>query len=146
LSLILIVDDEPQILDLLHAILTFEGHDVIKAKDGREAISLMHKDIGLVITDLIMPDKEGLATISELRRQGFLQPIMAMTAGGLIGPHDYLAAARARGANAVLAKPFSREEVLVPLRALLAAGGSVSGLPWSERTRQGQSVPPTMSA
>lgn len=120
MSLILVADDERHILELLHATLTFEGHDVLKAEDGREALAQMSADVALVMTDLIMPNQEGLETIGELRRQGYQQPVIAMTAGGLVGPREYLATARFIGANAVLAKPFSRDEALTLVRSQLA--------------------------
>lgn len=146
MSLILIVDDEPQLLELLQAILTFEGHDVLKAKDGQEALSLMNDEVSLVITDLLMPDKEGLETITDLRRRGCKQPIIAITGGGSMGPHDYLAAATAIGADVVLAKPFSREEVLVPVRALLAEADAPNAAPKAVSDKPGQSEPSTISA
>jgi len=121
LSLILIADDEPQILELLCAIVAFEGHEVIRAKDGREGLALMHSGVDLVITDLTMPVKGGLEFIADLRQLGHQQPIIAMTAGGMLGLHEYLDAARAAGADEALAKPFSRAEVLLPINALLAA-------------------------
>jgi len=84
----------------------------------------MHSDVDLVITDLTMPVKGGLETITELRQQGYKQPIIAMTAGGVLGLHEYLDAARAAGADAAMAKPFSREEVLAPIKTLLAKSGA----------------------
>ena len=119
MSLILIIDDDAPILELLQAILTYEGHTLRRASDGREGLALMDRDVDLLITDLIMPNREGLETIADVRRRGFLQPIIAMTGGGLIGPHEYLETARFIGANAVLAKPFSRGEVLTATRSLL---------------------------
>ncbi len=128
MSLILIVDDDPHHLELLHGILAYEGHAVRCASDGREGLALLDSAVDLLITDLIMPNKEGLETIAEVRRLGFTQPIIAMTGGGLIGPHEYLETARFIGANAVLAKPFSRGEVLTITRAMLAqsSGAEVS--------------------
>lgn len=120
MSLILIVDDDPSTLKLLQAMLSLDGYRVLQARDGREALALLNDDVDLLITDLIMPNKEGLETIAEVRRQGFDKPIIAMTAGGLIGPREYLATARFIGANAVVAKPFSRADIMVPVRGLLA--------------------------
>jgi len=119
MSLILAIDDELHMLELLDAILSYEGHTLLRASDGKQALELLHEEVDLVITDLIMPNKEGLETIAEIRRRGFATPVIAMTGGGLIGPAEYLATARFVGANQTLLKPFSRSDVLAAVRALL---------------------------
>ncbi len=120
MSLILIIDDESSILELFEGILGDEGHATLRARDGRMAMALLDERIDLVITDLVMPNQEGLETIIDIRRRGYDVPVIAMSGGGAVGPHAYLETARLMGANAVLAKPFSRGEVLTVVRSMLA--------------------------
>jgi CheY-like chemotaxis protein len=61
---ILIIDDDPQILDMLGQILEREGYDIVKALNGKEGIKLYREDpVDLIITDIIMPEKDGIETI-----------------------------------------------------------------------------------
>jgi len=119
MSLILVIDDEPQILQLIEAILEVEGHSTLTARDGTEGLALLSKDVDLVITDVLMPNKEGLETIADIRRAGWGLPVIAITGGGAVGPNRLLETARLIGANAVLAKPFTQDELLAKLRSLL---------------------------
>ena len=72
-----------------------------------------------MVTDLLMPNKEGLETIADIRRAGWGVPILAVTGGGVTGPRSYLETAQLIGANAVLAKPFTQNEILATVRSLL---------------------------
>ncbi len=119
MSLILVIDDEPKIRQLMDALLDYEGHTTLIARDGREGLELLGKDVDLVVTDLLMPNKEGLETIADIRRAGWGVPVIAMTGGGMVGPNSYLETARMIGANAVLAKPFTQDEMLATVRSLL---------------------------
>ena len=113
MSAILVVDDDPQVLDVVGEMLRLEGHDVATAIDGREAVAkFSDAKFDLVITDLIMPEKEGLETIAELKSMRGDVPVIAMSGGGRIGPTDYLETARFIGATATLAKPFARSELV----------------------------------
>ncbi|MEM7079313.1 MAG: response regulator [Pseudomonadota bacterium] len=121
MSAILLVDDEKSVLDVLGEMLRLEGHSVTVAENGQEAVERFDRDLfDLVITDLIMPDKEGLETIADIRRMHADMPIIAISGGGRLGPSDYLETARYIGANATLAKPFARREFLQTIDALLA--------------------------
>jgi DNA-binding response OmpR family regulator len=120
MSAILVIDDDASVREVVSEMLRLEGHDVTIAENGREAIPLLaasHFD--LVITDLIMPEKEGIETISEIRRTDSRIPIVAISGGGRLGPGDYLETARYIGADATLAKPFARQELLATIEALL---------------------------
>lgn len=119
MSLILVIDDDPKILQLIEAILDYEGHSPITARDGREGLALLSHDVDLVITDLLMPNKEGLETIADIRRAGWGVPVVAITGGGSVGPRSYLETARLIGANALLAKPFTQDEMLATVRSIL---------------------------
>lgn len=122
MSSILVVDDDTQVLDVMSEMLRLEGHRVAVAENGQAAVEQMRdQSFDLVITDLIMPEKEGLETIADIRRQRSDLPIIAISGGGRIGPTDYLETARFIGANATLAKPFGRQELISTVAHLLTA-------------------------
>ena len=121
MSAILVVDDDPQVLEVVGEMLRLEGYDVVTAADGREAVAKFRDTpFDLVITDLIMPEKEGLETIVEIRTVRRSVPVIAMSGGGRIGPTDYLETARHIGASATLAKPFARSELITLVSHLLS--------------------------
>lgn len=120
MSAILVIDDDASVREVVSEMLRLEGHEVIIAENGRDAVPLLSaRHIDLVITDLIMPEKEGIETISEIRRSDSRIPIIAISGGGRLGPGDYLETARYIGADATLAKPFARQELLATIDALL---------------------------
>ncbi len=120
MSTILLIDDDAAVRDVVSAMLKLEGHDVTIAENGREAIPMLTGGgFDLVITDLIMPEKEGIETISEIRRNDRRTPILAISGGGRLGPGDYLETARHLGADATLAKPFARQELVAAVDTLL---------------------------
>jgi DNA-binding response OmpR family regulator len=116
---ILVVDDDFQMREMLGVILERKGYDVKTAPDGKAAMQLQSKKpFDIVITDIIMPEKEGLETISDLRR-GYPQlKIIAISGGGRHRPEGYLELARQLGADRVLAKPFGSWEILGAVREL----------------------------
>jgi DNA-binding response OmpR family regulator len=119
-SSILVIDDDAQVLNLVSEMLRLEGHEVDVAENGLLAMQMMdHQRFDLVITDLLMPEKEGLETIVDIRRNDRCMPIVAISGGGRIGPQDYLDTARCMGASATLAKPFGRQELLSTVNNLL---------------------------
>ena len=110
---ILIVDDEPQILSLLKAIFTREGFTVIEASNGNAAMELLRTNtIHLIITDIIMPEKEGLEIINELRKDKSDIPIIAMSGGGKNSASRYLETAKLLGAVEVVEKPIEKNILL----------------------------------
>jgi CheY-like chemotaxis protein len=110
---ILLVDDDEQFRTMLSESLSQAGYEVNEARDGREGIqSYRDHPCDLIITDLIMPEKEGLETIEEFRRNYPEAKIIAISGGSRHGPFDYLKMAKALGARQVLAKPFTRQEIL----------------------------------
>jgi len=109
---ILIVDDEPGIRELLSMILE-AGHSVIAAEDGIEAPKVMaSREINVVITDLLMPERDGLEFITEIRAKYPKVKIIAMSGGGHIARDSYLRIARNFGAHIILEKPFTQANVL----------------------------------
>jgi DNA-binding response OmpR family regulator len=100
--------------------LTRSGYQVTEARDGAEGLRIHRGDpADLIITDVVMPEKEGLETILELRKEFPALKILAISGGGRNQPGDYLPVARKLGANRTLAKPFARAELLAAIRELL---------------------------
>ena len=119
---ILIIDDEPYILLMLKKMLERAGYEVDLASNGREGMDLFNKETAdLVITDIIMPDKEGLELIIEMKRQRPNLKIIAMSGGGRISPGSYLECATHFGAEKVFQKPFKQKELISAVRELIPA-------------------------
>jgi DNA-binding NtrC family response regulator len=115
---ILIVDDEPPICELLKQTLEKRGHKAACAANGREASDALAADkFDLVITDLLMPDRDGLELISEMRRAHPAIRIIAMTGGGHIPQKHYLFVAKNLGAHGLLEKPFDQKQLLDAIAA-----------------------------
>jgi DNA-binding NtrC family response regulator len=113
MSYILVVDDDTNFRQMLCQILERAGYRVVEAEDGNVAIKACEVEVpGLVITDILMPEKEGLETIQELRAKYPEVNIIAMSGGGRISPDSYLPLAKSLGAVKTLQKPFRREEVI----------------------------------
>lgn len=121
---ILVIDDEKLSRITVRKILEQSGHKVFEAASGNDGIASFRSQqagqpFDVVITDIIMPDKEGVETIMDLRRLSAKIPIIAMSGGGRTGNLDFLKLAEQRGANSVLAKPFSPEELLSTVAGLI---------------------------
>jgi DNA-binding NtrC family response regulator len=108
---ILIIDDEDYVRMTLSQALEDEGHTVLVATNGNEGLA-RHSETkpDLVITDLLMPDKEGLETIVELRKADPAVKIIVISGGGRINNVDFLEVAKKFGATAALKKPFPIDE------------------------------------
>jgi CheY-like chemotaxis protein len=113
---ILLVDDDESFRKMLRIKLTNMGHAVTEVRNGIEALKMFeveHPEV--VMTDIIMPEKEGLETIRELRHKHPAAKIVAMSGGGRVSATDYLKIAKAMGANLTLSKPFSNQELEMAL-------------------------------
>ena len=122
---ILIIDDDRQMRRLLTRILTGAGHTVRQAANGRDGIALFAEQrADLVITDMVMPDMEGIETILSLRRGNPTLPIIAISGGS---DPVYLRAAASLGASEVLRKPFSPHALLEALERVLNKTPETSG-------------------
>ncbi len=110
---ILIIDDEPQIRSMLRLMLERDGYEVVEAPDGIEGIrAYRQRPADLIITDLIMPNKDGIGMIIELQKEFPDVRIIAMSGGGLNKPEGYLKGAKKLGAAYTLTKPIDREKML----------------------------------
>ena len=110
---ILVVDDEEQIRQMLAQMLSREGYEVHTAADGEEGMRLVTRyAFDLIITDMIMPVKDGLKFIMELIRDYPDMRILAISGGGAIKAERYLTMAGYLGDIATLEKPFRRDAIL----------------------------------
>jgi CheY-like chemotaxis protein len=110
MPLILVIDDSSTVRQFVRAALA--GHAVIEAGDGQAGLALFYRqNPDLVITDMIMPIKEGIETIREIRQSGRETKIIAMSGTSEKAERLYLAAAQKLGADAVLKKPFESIEL-----------------------------------
>lgn len=117
---VLIIDDDEQIRVLLQQMMEWAGFDVAVAENGKIAMQVQEQQpADLVITDLIMPEQEGLETISRLKKQYAGIKIIAISGGGRIGPEAYLPAALELGADRVFSKPFDVQEIVLSVQELL---------------------------
>ncbi|MGD9949810.1 MAG: response regulator [Desulfobulbus sp.] len=120
---ILVIDDDDQMRVLLRQVMEWAGYEVMEAEDGREGMQKQRQQpANLVITDLIMPEQEGLETIGLLRKEFPQTRIIAISGGGRIGPEAYLPAAQELGADRVFSKPFDVRELAGAVKELLAHG------------------------
>ena len=120
MATILVIDDEKAILGFLKERLMGEGFNVLTASDGKEGMTLFNENqVDLVITDIIMPDKDGFETIIELKRICPDIKIIAMSGGGRGNPEHYLDTARCFRAQYTLEKPFKTSDLLKTVYALL---------------------------
>ena len=120
---ILIIEDESQLRHMVEQLLTRAGHEVLSASDGRSGMDLYHEQLpDLVITDILMPEVDGLEIIRSLRREFPQVKIIAMSGGGETGKLQYLPEAREFGADIALSKPFDPAVLTAEVERLLAAG------------------------
>jgi len=117
---ILIIDDDDEMRLILEHALTSAGYEVFPAADGREGMAALRTQaFDLIMTDLFMPNQEGIETITELRRQLPHVPIIAMS-GGNTNSNLMLTVARELGAVRVLEKPFDAETLFYTVENVLA--------------------------
>ena len=119
---ILVADDEPNIVISLEYLMKREGHEVIVARDGQEALDAIYRERpDLVLLDVMMPRKSGFEVCQTVRADDTLDPvrILMLTAKGR---ETDIAKGQALGADAYMTKPFSTKELVQKVADLLAAG------------------------
>jgi DNA-binding response OmpR family regulator len=110
---VLVIDDEATLRQTMRRMLESAGHTVMEAENGRVGLEVFRlQPADVVVTDIIMPQKEGIETIRDLRVIAPGVRIIAVSGGGRNQDMDFLRIARKLGADATLAKPF-RKEILV---------------------------------
>jgi DNA-binding response OmpR family regulator len=121
---ILIIDDEPYLLEKLVSVLTSEHYTVETADDGKVGLEKIWNDTyDLILLDIMLPGMNGLEILSEIRAAGIITPVLMLTAKGDI---DDKVAGLNLGADDYLAKPFSLAELLARVRALIRRGNTGS--------------------
>ncbi|MCP5433610.1 MAG: response regulator [Alphaproteobacteria bacterium] len=138
---ILVVDDEDLLRRVLKTALEQEGFVVDTAENGVAALQCMADDpADLVLTDIIMPDKEGIELILTLRKLYSEARIIAMTGGGRLGPKDLLGVAERFGADSALSKPFALDALVALIRRLdpNAPAEASDEVPEPDRRAQGK--------
>ena len=120
MALVLVIDDELLMRRMVQRVLAADGHTVLEAEDGRIGLELLRThQPAIVITDILMPEKEGLETIQEIRKTNSSIKILAMS-GGASYDAPILRWAERLGADAILRKPFHTDELLEAVSGLLA--------------------------
>ena len=122
---ILIIEDDDQLRAMVRTMLEAAGYnDIEEAANGNIGIKLFRKrPFDLVLTDIVMPDKEGIETIMEIKKDFPAIKIIAMSGGGKIGADSYLVMAGHLGADKTMAKPFLQAEIINAVRELLGEKG-----------------------
>ncbi|APF19228.1 response regulator [Calditrichota bacterium LG25] len=117
---ILVVDDDDLIRDLLFEILEDKGYKVFEAENGNRAIQLLKTErFDLIITDIIMPDKEGIETIIDIKKRLPHAKIIAMSGGGQLDATSYLSVAKKLGVQHTISKPFDPGKLIALIEDLL---------------------------
>jgi DNA-binding response OmpR family regulator len=128
MALVLVIDDEPLMRHLMRRTIEEAGHQVVEAPDGEVGMRLFaDRRPDLVVTDIYMPNKEGIQTIREMRACEADIPILAVSGGGGISL-DFLWMARELGATEALAKPFRQEVFLSAIDRLMVDQQRVPGV------------------
>ena len=121
MSRVLVIDDNPEVREFVRTILEAAGYAVDLAADGELGIALQRaRPADVVITDIFMPNQDGLETVAQLRREFPRGKVIAMSGGGERVKGRYLATAAEIGAHRLLAKPFDADELLRAVRELLS--------------------------
>jgi CheY-like chemotaxis protein len=117
---ILIVEDDEDLREMLKISLMARKYTILEASNGKEAL-LRFKPLitNMVITDLIMPDEDGLKVIMKIKEINPSIKVIAISGGGKAGPGNYLNLAKALGADEVFPKPFSVNELIKKIEELL---------------------------
>lgn len=117
---ILVIDDDDIIRALIRKMLERAGHAVVDTANGRQALEMYRQEaVELIITDLFMPDKEGMEVIRELREENAAAKIIAISGGSSLDSMDYLEIARLIGASKTLTKPFGWKQLLTTVDEVL---------------------------
>ena len=117
---ILVVDDDINIRLLLRITLEEEGYGVIEARDGEEAIARFKETaVDLVIADMVMPHKDGISMLLEIRQLSPSVPVVAISGGAYLDSEHYLELARLVGVKHTFSKPVDRKALLATIAEVL---------------------------
>ena len=120
---VLVVDDDAGIRNFVRMLLELEGYEVATVANGNEALEEQRRDpAAIILTDIFMPDAEGMETIVQLREEFPEAKIIVMSGGGSYRGADYLALARELGAVKSLKKPFAPQDLIDAMREVVRPG------------------------
>ena len=120
---ILLADDEPKLRELFARYLNGLGHEVRTAADGNEVMAaLAEAPADLLVTDINMPDMDGIEILTTLRKNGSHMPVIAISGGGYLDKNLLLSSAAMLGALITLEKPFALEELRDAVDNVLSDG------------------------
>ena len=121
---VLVIDDDEPLRSVLCRALERVGYEALEAADGQaalEVLRLQEDRVDVIVTDIVMPDMEGIELIMWLRKAHPSLPVIAMSGGGRWSSDGYLQIARGAGAASVLAKPFEMQALLSTVKALVSS-------------------------
>ena len=125
--IVCVIDDDVAVRQTIALLLEDAGIEVVQAGDGKEGFRAFQRARpDLIVTDIIMPEKEGIQTIIDIRKQDPKLPIIAISGGGRIGNTDFLEIAARLGASTTLPKPFDPEVLVGLVRKLGEAAAQAS--------------------
>jgi YesN/AraC family two-component response regulator len=123
MACVLVIDDQVHIRMIIGELLKQLGHTVYEASNGKEGMRIFcEKHPELVITDILMPEKDGLEVIMEIKNNNYDTKIVAISGGGIVQGFDYLSTAKKLGADKVLKKPFEWDEFINVVNELIEKG------------------------
>lgn len=123
--MVLVIDDNPGMLASVESVLEASGITVATARDGVEGLATFRRvSPAVVVTDIVMPEQDGISTIMIMRRERPDVAIIAMSGAGRLGNSDFLAVAKQLGADHVVPKPFDTDKLLAMIRSRLPADRS----------------------
>jgi CheY-like chemotaxis protein len=116
---VLVIDDNPDVRDTLRWLLEGEGYEVAVAANGLEGLGVQRSaPADLVVTDIFMPEQDGIETLWNFREEFPRVPIVVMSGGGAARGTDYLSVARQLGARKTLRKPLDPQELIDVVRQI----------------------------
>jgi DNA-binding NtrC family response regulator len=120
---VLLIDDDPAVLGSLTMLLETAGFRVLTARDGVQGLRAFRKHSpAVVVTDILMPEKDGIGLIMQMRRERPKVKVIAISGGGRVGNSDFLTVAGKLGADTAMPKPIDTDKLVDTIRHYLALG------------------------
>ena len=122
---VLLIDDDPALLGLMAHAFATAGYETLTAENGRKGLRVLDRcSPDLVVTDIVMPEMEGIGAILQIKRRPRPPKIIAISGAGPGGRRDYLSWAKHLGADEVLAKPFRMSQILALASRLISSNSN----------------------
>jgi CheY-like chemotaxis protein len=122
MATILVIDDNPEFREILRIHLEANGHRTVLAGNGEQGLALLEREaIDIVLTDILMPQRDGVEVLRETKRRWPGLPVIAISGGGWIGATELLGMAERLGADNILQKPVRRDDLIKAVDEALTA-------------------------